>query len=105
MKSLKDFRRQALREKGYFGREAEMLLSWAKDCDISATNADDAMLELLRRSGSSSDNLEDAWADIYELAGLTGSRVEMELAFWRDLKGRLPLAAMAGWTGKEYCKK
>lgn len=105
MKSVKDFRRQALKEKGYFGLEAEMLLDWARDCDVSATNADDAMLELLRRSGSNSESLEAAWVDIYKLAGLTGSRAEMELTFWRDLKGQLPLAAMSGWTGKEYCKK
>ena len=105
MKTVKDFRRQALKDRGYFGREAEMLLCWARDCDVLATNADDAMLELLRRCGSGSDNLDDAWMDIYELSGLTGNRTEMELAFWRDLKGQLPLAAMAGWTGKEYCKK
>ncbi len=99
------FRRAALKDKGYFGREKEMLLAWAKDCGVVTDNVEDTLLTLLRLSGSKSDNLRDAWIDIYTLSGLEGTEAEMELSFWRDLKGRLPLAPMAGWTGKEYCAK
>lgn len=100
-----DFRRAALKAKGYFGREKEMLLSWANDNGASATDADKAVLEVLRRNGALSSNLDEAWMETYALSGLTGDEVEMNIAFWRDLGGNLPLTAIVGWTGKEHCLK
>lgn len=105
MKTVSDFRRAALKAKGYFGREKEMLLAWARDYGAKSTDPDDAILEVLHQHGAASDNLEEAWLETYALSGLTGDEVEMNLAFWRDLGGSLPLTAVVGWTGKAFCEK
>lgn len=105
MKTAIDYRRAALKAKGHFGLEKDMLLAWAKDYGAVSTNTNDAVLEVLHQSGATSDNLNQAWLETYALSGLTGEEVEMNLAFWRDLGGNLPLTAVVGWTGKIYCEE
>lgn len=103
VKTVYDYRRDGLKSKGYFGRESEMLLAYANDRGASSRNVFDGLLQFLRLNGAESNNIEDAWDEIYIMCDLKGSRQEQEIAFWRDLNGEIPIRAIVGWTCRGIC--
>mgnify|MGYP000129475225 FL=1 len=105
MSTAYDYRRTALKAKGYFGQASDMLLSWARAGGARSKNVSEPLIEYFHINGAKSRDLEEAWTEIYHLSGLTGSKQEMTLSFWRDLEGNIPLNAIMGWTGKELCSE
>lgn len=103
MKRVNNSRRAALKAKGYFGRENEMLLSWAQDNGAESDDLQDALIEMLQLNGATSHNLNAAWTEVFKCLGLSGSREEMEVIFWSDKVYNFPIGTSAGWTGKEFC--
>lgn len=103
MKKVKDLIRAALKLKGYFGREDDMLLKWARDHGAQSYDRDGALLEMLQLNGASSNDLDKAWLEIYESLGLSGSQEKMKMDFWQQKAHVFPLSADVGWTGKEFC--
>lgn len=99
-KNVYHYRRDGLKSKGYFGREGEMLLAYANDRGATSRNVFDALIEFLKLNGAKSNNIEDAWEEIYIMCDLKGNRQEQEIAFWCDLGGEIPVRAVRGWTCK-----
>ena len=95
--------RSALKARGYFGREDDMLLAWAKDHGSKSDNTHDALIELLHAHGATAESLAESWLDIYNALALTGTVDEMKEAFWTGQVPGYTTGPIIGWTGKEYC--
>lgn len=105
MKTAYEYRREILKAEGHFGRESEMLLSWAKKRGAESNNAFEALLEVLKINGAKADNIEDAWDEIYLICNLEGGQQDRAIAFWRDLNGEFPIRAIMGWTCEGACNE
>ncbi|MEE4280404.1 MAG: hypothetical protein V2I41_00565 [Pseudomonadales bacterium] len=82
MTTLIDARFNALRDQGYTGSTSDMLLQWLKASGATSNNINDAWYQFLSAEGYSGGHRNDSWYAYLRDQGYQGSLSDMELAFW-----------------------